>query len=418
MGTANGKSKQSFGEHGLRAKIVFAAVMITIIALTIPSPNANAQTLTPIYEFQGGNDGAVVNDLIRDAAGNLYGTTIAGGTGFYGTVFKLDTAGTKTILHNFGGGRDGNAPHGNLVMDAEGNLYGTAEFGGDPDVSCTGYHGCGVVFKVDQTGRETTLYSFTGGADGAMPLAGLYRDHAGNLYGTTAGGGKIGCIYIAPGCGVVFKLTPAGQETVLYSFGGANDSGFPASPVIRDSSGNLYGMTTGLGANGYGTVFKIDPAGNETILHRFKGRDGGQPYGSLIRDAQGNLYGTAYNGGYVGGCGGDTCGVVFQLAPAGHLSVLHAFTGGADGSRPVAGLTQDYRGNLYGTAASGGAGENCCGVVFKVSLAGHETVLYTFTGGDDGGSPQAAVIRDATGNIYGSAGMGTYGAGVIFKLTP
>ena len=240
MITANGKSKQSFGEHGLRAKIVFAAVMITIIVLTILSANANAQTLTPLYEFQGGTDGGGVNDLIRDAAGNLYGTTIAGGTGFHGTVFKLDTAGTKTILHNFGGGSDGNAPHGKLVMDAAGNLYGTAEFGGDPDVSCTGYHGCGVVFKLDQTGRETTLYSFTGGADGAMPLAGLYRDHAGNLYGTAAGGGKTGCICL-PGCGVVFKLTPGGQETVLYSFGGANDSGFPASPVIRDSSGNLYG---------------------------------------------------------------------------------------------------------------------------------------------------------------------------------
>lgn len=274
--------------------------------------------------------------------------------------FSNSTHQGRKILHNFAGSSDGNSPHGKLMRDSAGNLYGTTEFGGDTSVMCQGYTGCGVVFKISPTGKETRLYKFTGGTD--EPLAGLWRDSAGNLYGTTSGGGNIGCNYVAVGCGVVFKVTPTGQETVLYAFTGPNDGGYSASPVIMDWAKNLYGMTTGLGTNTFGTIFKISPAGKETVLHAFNGFDGDQPYGSLVRDSKGS--GTTYGGGNVSNC---------------------------------------YVG---------------CGVVYEINSAGQELELYTFTGLNDGGSPEAGLTRDSAGNLYGTALLGAYGYGVIFKLTP
>ena len=379
---------------------------------------ADAQTYSVLYEFTGGADGSDPNDVTRDSAGNLYGTTVGGGTTVYGTVFKLDTSGKKTILHNFLGGSDGNAPYGKLVRDSAGNLYGTTEFGGNTSVMCEGSPGCGTVFKISPTGKETILYKFTGGTDGGMPLAGLWRDSSGNLYGTTSGGGNIGCNYIAIGCGVVFKVTPTGKESVLYAFAGPNDGGYSGSPVIRDSAGNLYGMTSGYGTNTFGTIFKISPSGKESVLHAFNGTDGAQPWGALIRDSKGTLYGTTYNGGITSDCGGDGCGIVFKLSLTGKLTVLHSFTGGSDGSRPIAGLVEDSKGNLYGTAAVGGLGPNCCGVLYEITQDDQELELYTFTGLNDGGSPVSGLTMDSAGNLYGSALLGTYGYGVIFKLTP
>jgi uncharacterized repeat protein (TIGR03803 family) len=212
---------------------------------------------------------------------------------------------TYTVLHSFAGPpTDGSNPFdsGSLVRGSAGNLYGTTTFGGAS--------GKGVVFKVDPTGMETVLYSFTGGADGASPSAGLIRDKEGNLYGATAYGGDLSAFF-GLGCGVVFKLDSSGNETVLYTFtcgaDGLQDGSQPRAVLVRDKAGNLYGTTEAGGTFGYGMVFKLDRTGKETVLHTFTGADGLQVDAGLIRDAEGNLYGTTVGGG----ASGD--GVVFKL---------------------------------------------------------------------------------------------------------
>jgi len=234
-----------------------------------------------------------------------------------------------SVLYTFTGGTDGSNiqgafPAAGLILDRAGNLYGTTFNGGDLSCSYFDSPGCGVVYEVDQTGTETVLYTFTGAVDGGPPYAGVVRDPAGNLYGTTPGGGSFGF-------GTVFKLTPAGKESVLYSFSGFTDGNFPAAGVVRDAAGNLYG-TTGFGGDlacpgGCGVVFKVDPTGKETVLHAFAGppTDGYEPYGNLLRDQAGNLYGTTPQGGTSGK------GVVFKLDPSGKKAILYNFTGGADG---------------------------------------------------------------------------------------
>ena len=289
------------------------------------------QNLQYLYLFTDKNvaNGAVpTSGLVTDAQGNLYGTTEDGGTGycygyFCGTVFKVTPKGTQTVLHNFTGGMDGEAPNGGLVLDSEGNLYGTTDFGGGGGTSCGQTAYCGTVFKVAPDGTETVLYSFSGGVDGGRPLAGLVIDAQGNLYGTTAEGGTSARCSL--GCGTVFKVTPGGTETVLHSFGEGSDGITSISSLVMDGQGNLYGTTRDGGdlncrkGGGCGTVFKVTPDGTETILYRFTGgTDGAAPYGGLVRDGQGNLYGTTVAGG-VGGCNNydnlTGCGVVFKVTP-------------------------------------------------------------------------------------------------------
>jgi uncharacterized repeat protein (TIGR03803 family) len=251
--------------------------------------------------------------LVRDAAGNLYGTTLFGGRTNNGTVFKVDADGNFTQLYAFSGGADGRWPFDGLTLDSQGNLYGTTEFGGDMS-GCSG-NGCGVVFKIDRAGRQSVLYSFSGGKDGSEPAATLVGDSEGNFYGTTAFGGNVSCD--APyGCGVVFKLNAAGAETVLHTFQGRTADGWdPVAGVARDSAGNLYGTTYRGGAYGLGTVYEVDAGGHESLLHSFTGgSDGAYPSAGVILDAGGNLYGTAAGGGFVG-CFGAGCGVVFKIAP-------------------------------------------------------------------------------------------------------
>jgi uncharacterized repeat protein (TIGR03803 family) len=203
-------------------------------------------------------------------------------------VFKLDPKGNETVLHNFTGGADGWFPaEGELALDAAGNIYGAASGGGSGRF--------GVVFKLDGTGTETVLHNFTGGLDGEGPHGSVVLDAAGNLYGTTQLGGDLSCY--AFGCGVVFKLDRAGSETVLYSFHGGADGAGPVGNLLLDKSGNLYGVTASGGSAGKGTVFRIDMAGNETILHNFTGPDGDVPETTLVQDSNGNLYGTTELGG-------------------------------------------------------------------------------------------------------------------------
>jgi uncharacterized repeat protein (TIGR03803 family) len=385
--------------HWLEASATLALGAIFVTAL-IGTAAAQAQTYTVLHSFKGApTDGRhpPSGHLIGDSAGNLYGTTEGGGASGFGVVFKLDMTGTETVLYSFTGGADGSNPFAGLIRDSAGNLYGSTEQGGDAS-------GFGVVFKLDTTGTETVLHSFTGGADGAHPYAGLIRDSAGNFYGTTKDGG-------ASDAGVVFKLDTTGTETVLHSFRGG-DGAYSRAGVIRDSAGNLYGTTCFGGASGAGVVFKLDATG-ETVLYSFTGgADGGYPEAGLLRDSAGNLYGTASGGGLTN-CGGG-CGVVFKVDTTGTETVLYSFTGGADGSEPEAGVIQDPAGNLYGTTYFGGDG-----VVFELDTTGTETVLYSFTGGADGSEPEAGVIQDPAGNLYGTTRQGgTSGNGVVFKIQP
>jgi uncharacterized repeat protein (TIGR03803 family) len=372
-------------------------LVFALAATGIAPVQAQAATETVLHNFASPPRGANARaGVIRDAAGNLFGTTYAGGAANAGVVFKVNTSGQQAVLYSFTGGTDGKNPWGGVVRDSSGNFYGTTYYGGAG--------GAGVVYKVDTTGHETVLYSFSGGLDGGYPEGGVIIDSAGNLYGTTEYGG-------APYRGVVFKVDTAGNETVLYTFSGETDGNQPLSGLFRDSSGNLYGTTYSGGASGAGVVFKVDTLGNETVLYSFTGGDdGGSPWAGVILDASGNIYGTTAFGGT------DNAGVVYKLDTTGHETVLHSFTFGADGGEPLSGVVRDSAGDLFGTTFSGGSGG--AGVVYKLNTSGHETKLYSFTGGADGKFPSwAGVIRDSSGNFYGTtANGGTANAGVVFKL--
>jgi len=351
---------------------------------------------TVLYTFTGGADGGYPTaGVIRDSAGNLYGTASIGGTKGGGVVYKLDTSGQETVLYSFSFGSEAGQPLPGVVRDPAGNLYGTNSYGGTA--------GAGAVYKLDTAGNQTVLYNFTGAADGDIPEAGVIRDSAGNLYGTTLRGGTAGA-------GVVFKVDTSGHETVLYNFSGGADGSYPQSGVVRDSAGNLYG-TAATGGSGAGVVYKLDTSGHETVLYSFTGgADGKDPFAGVTRDSAGNLYGTTYYGG-----GLPNMGVVFKVDTAGQETVLYSFTGGADGNRPSSGVIRDAAGNLYGTTSQGDSANQ--GVVYKVNAAGHETVLYSFTGGADGAEPSSGVIRDSAGNLYGTTyAGGVANKGVVYKV--
>ena len=356
--------------------------------------------LTVLYSFTGGSDGAnPFSGVILDSAGNLYGTTAYGGSAYrnagHGVVYELSSAGQLTVLYSFSGGTDGAYPYAGVIRDSAGNLYGTTYFGGAA--------GQGVVYNVATANSETVLYSFAGGADGANPNAGVVRDSAGNFYGTTIYGGT-------SRAGVVYQVTAAGAETVLYTFTGGTDGTGPYAGVIRDTVGNLYGTAAYGGAAGEGVAYKLDTTGVQTVLYGFPESGGGYgPNSGVILDGAGNLYGTTPQGGSLG------AGVVYRMSAAGHEAVLYSFTGGADGSNPNSGVVRDSAGNLYGTTFNGGTFGY--GTVYKLDTAGNETVLYTFTGGSDGSNPYAGVVRDSAGNLYGTTWYGGVGgAGVIYQV--
>jgi uncharacterized repeat protein (TIGR03803 family) len=409
------------------ARTAMASAFVILLAV-VASPSAEAQTYSVLYDFTGQTDGNAPQGVIRDTEGNLYGT--AGQGGLYndnclygcGVLFKLDADLKFTVLHAFGRGRDGQGPKGGLVRDSEGNLYGTTVWGGQ--FLDEGY---GTVFQIKATGKETVLYRFGGEPDGAYPQAGLVPDTAGNLYGTTLQGGVSGF------GGTVFELNATNTETVLYSFTGGADGAAPSAALLRDSAGNLYGTALGGGDSDNGTVFELDANGKFTVLRRFTGgADGGKPLTGLIRDSEDNLYGTTSAGGsstceeqYSPGCG-----VVFKLDKSGKETVLHTFSG-KDGEKPQAEVIRDSEGNFYGITVYGGD-LSCnapygCGVVYKLAPSGKETVLYKFSGGRDGAFP-TGLVRDTSGNLYGTGGGGGFtggicasanlGCGVVFKLTP
>jgi uncharacterized repeat protein (TIGR03803 family) len=243
-----------------------------------------------------GKDGSRPTSFLIFLQGSLYGTTSTGGANDSGTVFKLTRSGKETLLYSFAGGSDGAYPVAGLVADQNDNLYGTTEIGGS---ACSSRGGCGVVFKVAPDGTEAVLHAFAGGKDGAQPAAGLIFDGAGNLYGTTTQGG--GACSKPHGCGTVFKLSPDRTVTVLHAFAGGDDGDDPTAGLILDKDGNFYGTTLqgGIGC-GCGTVFKLSPDGSIKVLRAFAdGNDGGFPYAGLIAQ-NGKLYGTTVYGGAAG----------------------------------------------------------------------------------------------------------------------
>ena len=258
-----------------------------------------ASTTRLIYSFAGNGDGEYTDtELVMDSAGNLYGTSVQGGTYGGGTVFQVTPAGVHTVLYDFTGGSDGGEPYKGVTLDAVGNLYGTAVTGGGG--SCEG--GCGVVFKLTTSGgtwTQTVIHTFTGGNDGSGPGSPVAIDRHGNVYGTTPTGG-------ADGMGVVYQLQPDGtggwKLRVIHTFTGGNDGGGgSASRFLIDAAGNLYGVCTVGGANGFGTVYELSPSQGKwkfTTLYAFKDQpDGALPYGGVISDKAGNLYGTTYYAG-------------------------------------------------------------------------------------------------------------------------
>jgi uncharacterized repeat protein (TIGR03803 family) len=353
--------------------------------------------LTSLYSFTGGNDGAnPYAGLARGSDRSFYGTTYSGGTNHVGTVFKITTNGMLSSLYSFTT-NGGAHPVAGLAQGSDGNFYGTTYYGGTSN--------CGTVFKITTNGALTSLYSFTGGNDGANPYAGLARGSDGNFYGTTYAGG-------ANNCGTVFKISSAGVLTSLYSFTGGVDGANPRAGPAQGDDGNFYGTTTYGGTSYYyGTVFKITSNGMLTSLYSFDGgNDGAEPLAGLVQGSDNNFYGTTLGGGTNGS------GTVFKITTNGALTSLYSFTGGNDGANPQAGLVQGSNGNFYGTTAN--RWSNGLGTLFKISSSGVLTSLYSFAGGNDGGAPMAGLLQGSDGSFYGTTlGGGSSGAGTVFRLT-
>jgi uncharacterized repeat protein (TIGR03803 family) len=424
---------------GKRAYAVFVLCATTATALP-------AQTFTTLFSFDGTDGAEPYAGLVQATNGDFYGTTAGGGAncasyGGCGTVFKITRSGTLTTLYSFCSQgsfpacTDGGGPSAGLVQATNGDFYGTTQQGGY--ANCPPYPGCGTVFKITPSGTLTTLYSFcsqSGCLDGAVPYAGLIQAANGDFYGTTQQGGYANCPSYY-GCGTIFKITPSGVLTTLYSFcpqSGCTDGYRPWAGLVQATNGDFYGTTLDGGANcasygGCGTVFKITPSGTLTTLYSLCSQggfpvctDGGNPFAGLVQATNGDLYGTTSGAG-------DGYGTVFKITPGGTLTTLYSFcsqTNCTDGAYPVAGLIQATNGDFYGTASGGGyGGPSGLGTIFKITPSGNLTTLHRFCANDGcpaGGFPGAGLVQDTNGTFYGTTPTGpiaTNRFGGIFSLS-
>jgi uncharacterized repeat protein (TIGR03803 family) len=415
---------------------VFAAFALCAAAAA-PLP---AQTLTTLYSFRSSTHGSLPEGILVQALnGNLYGTTYLGGANSSpfsrqgaGTVFAINPEGTLATLHNFcaqANCADGSNPSAGLVQATQAEFFGTTYSGGT--------NGVGTVFKITASRELTTVYAFCsqiGCTDGANPRAGLVQAADGNLYGTTTLGGLNNSRCNAAGCGTIFKITPSGTLTTLYSFcsktspqGACTDGSFPSGGLVQAANGDLYG-TTGAGGDdngsGYGIVFKITSTGLLTTLHIFCNDggclDGASPSDGLVQATDGNFYGTTPEGG---SSDGIYSGTVFRITPGGELTTLYNFCSQVssqgvceDGATPYAGLVQATDGNLYGTTTIGGIED---GTIFEITPSGAFTSLYNFCSeASSGCSPYAGLVQATNGELYGTTESGgTEGGGTLFSLS-
>jgi uncharacterized repeat protein (TIGR03803 family) len=440
----HGKQQFSNSVIGTLSRAATVVLAMVVVPIVLASLAAQAQTFKVLYNFTGSRDGGwPYAGLTIDKAGNLYGTTNAGGTSGCaynlgcGTVFKLSHKGSGwvlTPLYNFQGWNDGAYPAARVIFGPDGTLYGTTSGGGNANCSS----GCGTVFNLKPQPRactaalcpwtETVLYRFTGGSDGALPVGDLVFDQGGNLYGAASVGGVGGCAGRS-GCGVIYELTRsngAWRQTVLYSFAGGNAGCWPNGGVIFDQAGKLYGITAGCGALGQGTVYQLIPSGSvwtENTLFDFEGEYGTNPVGSLVFDVNGNLFGATQN---------DTIdepwypGTLFEVTMSTnnwdlqyHYDFSHQF--------PDSGVIMDAAGNLYGEAY--GDRSDDYGQVYQLAPQsggwGIRT-LHTFPAsgdgqpGPDGGNPYGPVVIDASANIYGTCSVGGASSewGTVWEITP
>ena len=434
--------KLNWAKQACLALLLYATTAIALPAQSFSAPQSGsitavvpnetialpAQTFTTLHSFDGADGNGPYAGLVQGTDGNLYGTTAWGGETHSGTVFKITPSGMLTTLYSFCSQLysfpydcpDGDGPEAGLVQATDGNFYGA--------VSCdSGIALCfGTVFKITPAGTLTTLHGF-GGTDGTFPLGTLVQATDGNFYGTTFFGGAYNDNYCGDyflGCGTVFKITPSGSLTTLYSFcsqgSPCTDGAGPNAGLVQAADGNLYGTTTTGGGGGRGTVFKITPGGTLTTLYSFCSlsncRDGSGPNGALVQATDGNFYGTTYIGGAY------NYGTVFKVTPSGTLTTLHSFDG-TEGGDPHAALVQGTDGNFYGTTYYGANGY---GTVFKITPGGRLATLYRFCsqpGCTDGTHPYAGLVQDTNGKFYGAAcgadcggGTGT-GYGTVFSLS-
>jgi len=369
--------------------------LVPVLLALIAVAGLQAQTFSVLYDF-GSNSGDPSSPSYSGIAaqgrdGNLYSTAPKGGT-CCGAVFQITPAGKLKVIHNFtGSNNDGAFPQGGLTLGTDGNFYGTTYEGGTVTA--------GAVFKITPSGTYTTLYSFTGGSDGAAPYAPPVEGNDGNFYGTTTQEGTCGA------CGTIYKITPSGKFTLLHQFD--NTHGYaPYGPLVLGRDGNFYGTSTyGTSANA-GVVFRITPSGKFTLLFSFDPTHGENPYAGLVQGADGNLYGTTFNGGSSGG------GVVFKITPAGRLTVLHNMNGTTDGRGPYGGLVLASDGNFYGANAYGGTvNSDCadgCGTLFKITPKGTYSVLYKFDY-TTGATPDVTPFQHTSGVVYGESPVGGTG---------
>ncbi|HVM92407.1 MAG TPA: choice-of-anchor tandem repeat GloVer-containing protein [Terriglobales bacterium] len=409
---------------GLSTLAVLASLCACFLAFAHPAQGQTYQVLYTFCSQTNCTDGATPNpNLVIDKAGNLYGTTQQGGDSLSteGIAFKISPSGAEEVLFNFENLSTGVQPMGGLILDADGNLYGTASVGGyvQKRKNC-GSTGCGLVFELSPSGGETILHDFINTLtwQGRFPFGPLVRDANGNLFGLVNGFGQATQ-------GGLFELKTDGSESVLYWFGGSKAPKDPNPGLLMDAQGDIYGTSNSGGAHHAGAVFEINPAGEETTLYSFGNKKalqyGTRPAAGLVMDTSGNFYGTTSGEDSYGA----SFGTVFQLPP-GQTSpkLLYAFQGQPDGSSPIGSLLRDAEGNLYGTTYWGGVYDQ--GAVYKLSPAGVETVLYSFSGGTDGANPMGGLTMDGQGNLYGTTLRGgntqcpkyNGGCGVVFKVTP
>jgi uncharacterized repeat protein (TIGR03803 family) len=401
-------------------KLLMVCNYVAMMLLT--SAFAGAQTFTVISNFAVDNNAfgpqPGMPPLARDSAGNFYGASPTSANNqnctnaACGLIYKVDPSGKQTPLYTFKGPPDGSDPV-SVVLDEKGDLFGITQYGGT--------YNLGTIFWLNPAGEETILHSFSGPPDGSNPNSVLTRDAEGNLYGVTPYGGTVDngtdytCLY-GYGCGIVFKISATGEETILYSFPGGTAGGNPLANLVL-AGDTLYGTTEyggdasctypGTSVSGCGVVFALKGK-KESVLYTFQGPPDGSGGGYIARDPAGNLYGTSGAGGYTGpNCvlGTTGCGTVWKVAPDGTETVLYSFheAYGADGFN-VEGVIRDPQGNLYGTAESG--------VVFEVNTADNFSVVYSFGSSNVGAYGPGILIQDNEGNLYGTAPP------VLFMITP